>query len=270
MKNVIVASFKEESKAIDGLHKLNQLESFGDISVYDKLMVRKKENGNVEVLKQDDSLGWRTLTGMGIGSVLGLLGGPIGFVIGLYTGTAVGIFADASYFDFTDEFVAKVGKKIAVGTVAIIAEIEEDSEAFIDSYLKPLGAEISRSDIYLEFDKYVDEEIEEIEAEIAEERAALKKALGNEKNKIQKKIAALQQKRREKISEFIAKSKQTAQDIKGKAASSVEKVKSGIKATGTAISREIKTERIERIQRRIDRHQEIIGHLKTQLIQLQD
>ena len=93
MKNVIVASFKEEAKAIEALHKLNELESFGDISIYEQIMVRKNADEKTEILKQDDSLGWRTLAGMGMGSMLGLLGGPVGFVIGLYTGTAVGAIA---------------------------------------------------------------------------------------------------------------------------------------------------------------------------------
>jgi uncharacterized membrane protein len=258
MKNVIVASFKEESKAIEALHKLNELESFGDISIYEQIMVRKKADGKTEILKQDDSEGWRTLTGMGVGSLLGLLGGPVGFVVGLYTGTAIGAIADASHYDFADDFIAKVEKKIAVGTVTIIAEIEEDSEAFVDSYLKPLGAVITRSDVDLEFDKHVDEQVDEIEADIAEDRAALKEAVGDEKKRIETKIADLKEKRRARIAEFAAKSK-----------SGVAKVNADIEAIGTGISEELKREKLERIERRIRRHEDTLSELNMQLKELQ-
>lgn len=270
MKNVIVASFKEESKAIEALHKLNELDSFGDITIYDQIMVRKNADEKLEILKQDDSEGWRTLTGMGVGSLLGLLGGPVGFGIGLFTGTAIGVIADASHYDFAEDFIAKVEKKIANRTVTIIAEIEEYSEVFVDNYLRPFDAVISRSDVDLEFDKRVDEQINEIEADIAEQRATLKDTVGKEKKKIETKIADLKEKRRTSIVEFLAKNKQTQKDIKTKVTSGVEKVKADIKAIGNGISEEVKRERMERINRRIDRHNDILNELKMQLSELQE
>jgi uncharacterized membrane protein len=270
MKNVIVASFKEEAKAIEALHKLNELDSFGDISIYDQIMVRKNADGKTEILKQDDSEGWRTLTGMGVGSLLGLLGGPVGVVIGLYTGTAIGAIADANHYDFAEDFIAKVEKKIMAGTVTIIAEIEEDSEVFIDSYLKPFGAEIFRSDVDFEFDNYMDEQIDEIDDEIAADRETLKKAAGNEKAKIQKKIADLKEKRRAKIAEFVAKGKEAKKDITDKTTSGLSKVKADIKSFGNGISEEVKKEKIERINRKIGRHKDTLNDLKKQLNELQD
>ena len=209
MKNIIVVSFTDETKAIDALHKLSELDSFGDISIYEKIMVRKKTNGECEVLKEDSFEGWRTLTGMGIGSLLGILGGPVGFVIGLYTGTAIGAIADLGHYDFADDFIAKTKNKLAPGTVSIIAEIDEDSDAFVDASLKPFGAVITRSDVDFEFDNYVNEQIDKIEDDIAEERAALKKAIGNDKTKIQNKIAELKEKRKATIAEFLATAQAT-------------------------------------------------------------
>jgi uncharacterized membrane protein len=270
MKNVIVASFKEESKAIEALHKLNELDSFGDIIIYDQIMVRKSVDGKLEILKQDDSEGWRTLTGMGVGSLLGLLGGPAGFVIGLYTGTAIGAIADASHYDFAEDFIDKIEKKIEAGTVTIIAEIDESSEVFADIYLKPFGAVISRSDVDFEFGKHVDEQINEIEAEIAEDRVALKEAVGNEKKKIETKIAELKEKRKTKISEFIAKSKEVQRDFKIKTLRGAAKIKADIESIGNGISEEVKKEKIERINRRIGRHENMLNELKMQLTELQD
>jgi len=270
MKNVIVASFKEESKAIAALHKLNELDSFGDITIYDHIMVRKKGDGKLEILKQDDSEGWRTFTGMGVGSLLGLLGGPVGFVIGLYTGAAMGALADLNHYDFAEDFIAKVEKKITVGTVTIIAEIEEDSEVFVDTYLKPFGAVIWRSDVDVEFDKQMDEEMDEIEADIAEQRAALKKAAKNEKKKIETKIADLKEKRRARIAEFVTKRKQVEKNIKTTVASSIETFKSDVRAVRSDIRNDIKTEKIERIERRIGRHEDVLNALNRQLKELKN
>jgi uncharacterized membrane protein len=269
MKNVIVASFQEESKAITALHKLTELDSFGDITIYDQIMVRKQADGKLKFLKQANSEGWMTLTGMGLGSLLGLLTGPVGFVIGLYTGTAIGAIAEVSHYDFADDFVAKIGKKIEVGTVTIIAEIEEDSELFIDNYLKPLGAEIWRSDVDLEFDKLANEQIDEIEAEIAEEREELKKVVGEEKEKIEKRIADLKEKRKTKITEFVAKSKQLNKDLKAKAANDAAQIKADFKAIGTAFSEEMKRDKIAHIQKRIGKHEEMLNELNVRLGELQ-
>src|SRR6476646_7352985 len=107
MANVIVVSFPEETKAMEALQKLNELESLGDITVYENVLVRKKNNGELEVLNENKDEGWRMLTGMGIGSLLGMLGGPVGFVFGLYTGTAVGAVAEMDHYDFADDFIDK-------------------------------------------------------------------------------------------------------------------------------------------------------------------
>jgi len=41
MINLIVLSFTDESKAIEASHKLAELESFGDISMYEKVIFKK-------------------------------------------------------------------------------------------------------------------------------------------------------------------------------------------------------------------------------------
>jgi uncharacterized membrane protein len=243
MAQVIVISLQEEAKAIEALHKLNELESQGDISIYDKVMVRKNADGKCEILKEDSSSGWRALTGMSVGSLIGLIGGPVGFVVGLYAGTVVGAIAELSHYDFADDFVTKIENEIPVGTVAIIAEVDELSDVFIDTTLKPYNAVITRSDVDFEFDKYANEQIDEIDEEIADDRAALKKAIGDDRKKIQKKIHNLKEKRQEKIAEFVANAK----------------------AAKNSVSNEIKEERKDRIKRRIAKHEERLNNLNKQL-----
>ncbi len=199
MTNVIVASFEKQEKAIEAMHKLSELENFGDISIYGKAMVRTQDDGKYEILESNTPDGWRTLTGMAVGSLLGALGGPVGFVIGLYAGTTIGLVSDVGRQNFDESFVKKVENRMPPGTVSIIAEIDEDSDVFIDNALMPLGAEIRRSNIDFDFDDYVDDLIDDIDKNISEAREKLKNSAGREKEKIQGKINELKERRNKVI-----------------------------------------------------------------------
>lgn len=269
MENIIVASFKEEKKAIDALHALIESESLGDITIYEKIMVRKKAGGDFEILKEDTADGWRMVAGMGIGSLVGMIGGPVGFIFGLYTGTAVGALAELGHYDFAEDFVRKVENKMAEGTISIIAEVDEDNNVFVDTTLKPFGAVILRSDVDFAYDKYVDEQIEEIDEEIADKRAQLKKAVGDDRKKIENKIAELKKKRKEKIAEFTEKRRAAEKNIKDKATAGMAKIKSDVRGFENSVTQELKEEREERIKRRIVRHEEKLNALNKQLKGLQ-
>lgn len=265
MTKVIVVSFKEEAKAINALHKLIELESFGDISIYERIMVRKKENGGYEILKENKSDGWRTITGMAVGGLLGLLGGPVGVVVGLFTGTVIGGITDISHYDFEGDFIKKIEKKMPEGTISIIAEIDEDNTGFIDTYLKPFDVNIFRSDVDFEFNSYVDDQIEDIEEEIADSRKKLKKAIGTDKEKIEEKIAEQKKKRMQKIAEFESAGKKTIRNIQEETALDIKSIKSDVKIVDEGISESIKESRENRLKRRIANHKTKIENLNKEL-----
>jgi uncharacterized membrane protein len=269
MTKVIVVSFKEEAKAIKAFHKLIELESFGDISIYEKLMVRKKANGEYETLKEDESDGWRTVTGMTLGGLVGLLGGPVGFVIGLVSGTFIGGLTEIGHYDFEADFVSKVEKIMPTGEISIIAEIDENSAGFIDSYLQPFDAFILRSDVDIEFGHYVNDELNDIEDDIAESRAELKKSVENEKKSIEKRIEELKKKRKMKIAEFETDGKNAIRKIKDDTKSTIENVKSESKQIGDKISESVKENKENSLKRRIAMHEEKLKNLKMELKEVQ-
>ncbi len=215
MTNLIVASFKDENNAIEAMHKLTELENYGDISIYGNAMVRSREDGNHEILQENNSEGWRTLAGMGIGSLIGMFGGPVGLVVGLTTGSAIGMIADVGRQSFNESFVKKIEDRMPPNSVSIIAEIDEDSEVFIDNALKPFGAEIYRSDIDYEFDNYVMDRIDDIDKDITETREKLKTSVGKEKEKLSKKIKELKDKRNAFIENARNDAKKLNDKIKG-------------------------------------------------------
>jgi len=269
MTKIIVVSFKEEAKAIKAMHKLIELESFGDITIYEKLMVRKIANGEYETLKEDSSDGWRTLTGMTVGGLLGLFGGPVGFVIGLVSGTFIGGMTQIGHYDFEGDFVSKVEKKMPTGEISIIAEIDENSTGFIDLYLKPFDASILRSDVAIEFGHYVNDQLTDLEDDISDARLQLKKSVGNDKKSIEKKIEELKKKRKLKIAEFETDSKNAISKLKDKAEAGIESVKSEAKEIGNKVSESVKESKENRLKRRIAAHEDKLQSLNKELKEVQ-
>ncbi|WP_117880408.1 DUF1269 domain-containing protein [Aureibaculum luteum] len=266
MANIIVVPFKEEKRAIDALHKIKELDAYGDITLYEHMMIRKKENNQFEVLNdQTDEEGWRTLTGAAVGGLLGAIAGPVGFVIGLYSGLAVGAIADVSRYDFEDDFVKKVSNQMTVGTIAIIAEVGEDSSVFINEALEPYSSEIIRSEAGIEFDDYIDGQIEDIEDKIEDEREKLKKATKEEKVKIKSKIAELKAKRKIKIAALETKRKQALKIIKDKTDNRIKQMENRLNDYEHSVSNSIMKVRKNRLKKRIKKQEEKLYQLHAAL-----
>jgi uncharacterized membrane protein len=247
MTSLIVASFANEAEAVRGSHKLQELESFGDISVFEKVMVKKDSDGEITFLQDDTSNGLRTVGGLAIGTLIGAIAGPVGAAVGMMVGTMTGAVVDVDRMDFADDFGSKVTERLQPGTTAIIAEISEDGPAFVDSSLEPLGATIFRINADDAYDYYEDEQVDEFDESIADERARLHVATASEKTKIQQKISQLKEKRKARVAE-----------LKEKHNSSVENRKTNRKENKEA-----------RIQDRINRHQERIAVLEGKLKDLE-
>lgn len=266
MANIIVVSFKKETKAIQALHKIKELDSYGDITLYEHMIIRKEESGEYEVLNDDTSTeGWRTFTGAAVGGLLGAIAGPVGLVIGLYSGVAIGAVADIARYDFEEDFVEKVSNKMKTGTIAIVAEVDEDSSIFIDNYLKPFDAEILRTDANLEYDNFIDEQIEELEDDIEDERKKLKKATADEKVKIKTKIADLKTKRKAKMAELETKRKSTVQEIKDKTEARLEKLKSRLDKFENSVSDAVTDARAGQVKKRIKKQEARLKKLQHKL-----
>jgi uncharacterized membrane protein len=202
MKKIIVVSFPEETTAIEALHKLNELDSSGDISMYDKVLLRKNSNDEMEILKYDSGEGWRTLAGFTIGSLLGVLAGPVGFVIGMFAGTIAGGISEITHHDFAEDFGNKIKKRMTAGTVAIIAEIEEQSPGLIDSFMKPFGGHILRSGSIIDWDTYEQDQIDKIDEEIISAERELRITINAEKQRVWNLINYLKEKKAEKIAKI--------------------------------------------------------------------
>jgi uncharacterized membrane protein len=214
MTNLIVASFTSEADAIEASHKLVKLESHGAITVYEKVVLKKQELGAPVIVESNTSSGLRTVSGMTLGSLAGAVVGPIGFLVGLVTGTLIGAATETKYFDFSEDFSARALEKLQPGEVAIVAEVYESNPAILDNALESLGGVVSRSNVDYEHDKYDHDQMKEIENKIADKRKKIKSSLASEKSKILQKIEELKEKRQHRIAELKEKHKKVIAKIK--------------------------------------------------------
>jgi len=86
MESFIVAIFKDVQHANEGLGKLKELDQLDEIVIYNMAMVRKKGDHQFEYLYHDGP-DTQDLPAEGavIGSLVGLIAGPIGMAIGRMT-----------------------------------------------------------------------------------------------------------------------------------------------------------------------------------------
>ena len=86
MNKMLIAVFETETKAYEGLSALKGLHANGDITLYATAVISKDQNGQVRVKDSADEGPIGTGVGLLTGSLLGLLGGPVGLAIGAFTG----------------------------------------------------------------------------------------------------------------------------------------------------------------------------------------
>ena len=80
MDKIIIIIFDKESKAYDGYKALKELDAEGTITLYAIAVVEKDSHGKVSVKEAVDQGSLGTVLGLLTGSLIGLLGGPVGCI----------------------------------------------------------------------------------------------------------------------------------------------------------------------------------------------
>ena len=214
MTSLIVISFTNEAQAIEASHKLAELEAFGDITVYEKVIVKRDVHGNTTVIQTETTDGPGVAASVGISTMVGALAGPVGLLGGMATGTIIGAAAESDNHGFSENFTAKLSKELKPGSVAILAELTEDNPSVADNALSSFGGSIYRPDIDDMYNGYVDDQMEQLSEKMAAQRARLKSSVATNKARIQQKIAQLKEKRRKRIAELKLKHQSAVENKK--------------------------------------------------------
>ena len=140
MENVVVSYFDIESEAYQALSELKRLSTFDEKITFSQVALIKKNNG-VIMLKDGFDTGNKTsddtLIGGLIGTVIGILGGPVGMLLGLGVGATIGVVIDSTDTEEEDSLIDSVASRLKDGDVAIIAVVQEETEASYDRTLAP-------------------------------------------------------------------------------------------------------------------------------------
>ena len=199
MYNIVAAIFEVESEGYQALTTLAKNPIINDTTVLQMALV-KRENGLLKICDSYDSgvhTNNDTLIGGLVGSVIGMLGGPIGMLLMGSYGAPAGSLVDAGDAAGSASLIEKVAEKLLDGEMAMIALVDETNEAELDNALSAYKATIARFDAVV-----IAEEVEEaqnIQNEMARQtRKQLREARKQERKE-------RREARREKIkSDFAA------------------------------------------------------------------
>ena len=90
MERMLAVVFNDEPKTYEGSHALKQLDNEGSITIHAEAVIKKNADGTVTVKQSEDDFPIRTIGGTAIGSLIGLLEGPVGLAVGATAGLLAG------------------------------------------------------------------------------------------------------------------------------------------------------------------------------------
>jgi uncharacterized membrane protein len=206
MENLVVITFRELGKAMDGLTKLKELDTADEITIYGLAFIHKKEDGAIEYLYHDGAdSGRKVATGAAAGMLIGLLGGPLGMLLGMLTGAGLGQAMEDDAADLDQHFITKVNEHLEPGAYALVADADEDAVILVDAPMESLGGAIVRTSADDETGCFEDEQWDKFNKEIDAKEAEFKTAVGEKKEKLKHEIKELRDKQHQRMMKFREK-----------------------------------------------------------------
>jgi uncharacterized membrane protein len=132
MEKMLIAVFDNESKAYEGSRALAQLDADGSIAVHAQAVIKKNADGTATVKEVDDQYPVGSVAGTAVGSLLGLLEGPVGPAVGASTGLFAGMMGDIYASGVNAQFVDDATAMMTPGKCAVVADVSEEWETPVD------------------------------------------------------------------------------------------------------------------------------------------
>lgn len=193
--NFVIVGFEESANAYKALSVLRGAAAEGRITIAAAVIGERGADGSLRLAEGEDAvIGSATVGGGLIGMAVGILGGPLGMLLGWGAGSLIGGFADADRVDLSETAIGEFSGRLPAGTTAILAEVEEYATEVLDGVVSPLGGQVLR----LEADQVLGElEAAEAAAIAADREAArvLRQERGQErKQKWEDRVDSLREK----------------------------------------------------------------------------
>ena len=193
--NFVIVGFEESANAYKALSVLRGAAAEGRITIAAAVIGERGADGSLRLAEGEDAvIGSATVGGGLIGMAVGILGGPLGMLLGWGAGSLIGGFADADRVDLSETAIGELSGRLPAGTTAILTEVEEYATEVLDGVVSPLGGQVLR----LEADQVLGElEAAEAAAIAADREAArvLRQERGQErKQKWEDRVDSLREK----------------------------------------------------------------------------
>ena len=144
-RNVVVVRFNEPSKAYQALSVLKDCDASGRIVLESAALVERTPDGALQIPEDADNLGpIGAASGSLIGMLVGVLGGPVGVMLGWGGGALIGGAFDIDRAVTSDEALTVLGRAIPPESTAVIASVGEPAVEVIDGEMAKLGGEVTR------------------------------------------------------------------------------------------------------------------------------
>jgi uncharacterized membrane protein len=143
--SVIAVSFEDDHKAYNALTVLKELDSQKRVGVQEAVVVVRGEDGQVVEKDRVESMFLPNTAGGGlIGLLLGIIGGPLGMLIGSAGGLVLGSLFDLSDVEETESALGAISSNVQVGRTSLLAVVTEQSPEVIDAAMSEVGGTVLR------------------------------------------------------------------------------------------------------------------------------
>jgi uncharacterized membrane protein len=216
MDKLVAVVFADEKAAYAGSRALAEMNAEGSIDVGAMCVIKKEADGSVSTKKIAEDFPIRTLTGTALGSLVGVLAGPVGLAAGTIVGAWAGMFGDLYSAGVDAEFVADVSAAMTPGKCAVLAELDEEWVTPLDTRMESLGGVVYRTLKSTVREEQRKRENAAAKAELDQLKAELAQARADRKAKLQAQIDALSKRVDAKLQHAHARAKQIALEYQAK------------------------------------------------------
>ncbi len=205
MQNVLTAIFSVESEGYQAFKEIQDGLAAEQYFIPQMALV-KKHLGYLQTLDSYESpmiTDGSAFSGGLFGSLLGIIGGPLGMLLGGSTGVLIGSMHDEMKSTATTSMLDSICERLQENSVAIVAIVSEDKEEALDAVLSKFAAVIMRHDA-----AFVAEEVAEAERlQLDLQHQARAHMLAEKKQDFKEKMQKKQEEMKADFEAFVAKFK---------------------------------------------------------------
>lgn len=164
--SVIAVSFEDDGNAYKALTLIEELDSQRRVRVQEAVVVVRGEDGQVVAKDRVESSSTMPATAGGglTGLLIGVIGGPIGMLLGGTYGLFVGSLFDLYDAGEAESALGAISSSVKLGHTALLAVVDEPSTEILDAAMSDRGGTVVRRPVA------------DVEAEIAAAEDAERKA----------------------------------------------------------------------------------------------